>query len=122
MKATRIPIVPLQGTTPFPGCATIFEADREYIERVSRHVNGARGQVALVKWTPNGTSAPRPEDLSPVGVLARIAILPFVEDKVIVAVEGSTAIKLQQIQEDADGVMEGTPLDSEFQTTRQQAG
>ncbi len=123
MRATRIPIVPLQGATPFPGCASIFEADREYIERVRNHIEDANGQVALVKW--NGAEQrPTPKSLSPLGVLARIAILPYVGDKVIVAVEGSESIALKDISENDDGVIEGSAVEVSLvqRKNQQQAG
>lgn len=107
MHALRIPIVPLEGSPLFPGCATVVETDREYIERLGRHLPSPRDVVALVTWDRRISESPTPAAVRSRGVIARIAVLPYDGGPALVAVEGSEAIRLSSIEIGADGVLHG---------------
>lgn len=107
MSSLRIPIVPLEGSPLFPGCEAVVESDREYIERLRRHLPSPRDVVALVTWDRSISDIPTPAAVRTRGVIARIAVLPYEGDTAVVAVEGSRAIQLSAIEMGADGVLHG---------------
>ena len=107
MYTEQIPVVPLDNFAPFPGCEMVFEADREYLDRVADHVQDEKQQVAIVAWDHERSDRPTTESMRRYGVIARFAVLPYDEQKVLVAVEGSQAIEILDLEQAADGVFLG---------------
>lgn len=107
MQASRLPIVPLDTPTLFPGCATIVEADREYFERLRSHLPEPGDPVVLVRWNADLSPTPTPDTIHFRGVLARIAELPYDGERVVIAVEGGEAVHLEAVTAGPDGILEG---------------
>ena len=107
MQSSRIPIVPLETPALFPGCTTIVEADREYFERLRNHLLEPGDPVVLVNWDSEISPTPTPDTIRRRGVLARIAELPYDDERVMIAVEGADAVHLSAITVGPDGVLQG---------------